>query len=206
MTKHYLISSVFIALAGLAASPQVHADAIRAKLEVLNNQLYIQTAKCPQKLRVISDSRAITEALTELQNGDFLVGTGTTQAGCTALKLESIDLVGLKNLLGAWRTAEWDVYDFKDFNNLLLYSLAPPNATMTATMTATMSAPFGPTRYLSYTLAPEHGKRWSIFMADKQDVHIGTIEMTDTAVTLTLFDANTGLPSQKLSLLPISVK
>ncbi|MCB0422845.1 MAG: hypothetical protein KDD61_17725, partial [Bdellovibrionales bacterium] len=59
--------------------------------------------------------------LNELKSGDFMAGTGEFNKDKTALYVESINSVGLVDLLGIWHTSKWDVFEFLDFSRLNLY-------------------------------------------------------------------------------------
>lgn len=187
---------VGILLVALFTSFTVEAETLRGKLEFRGPAVFIKTEKYAT-LEISVQKPELLDQLRRLNDGDLLIGVATVESAKHLAHLESISFVGLKDLLGFWRTERWEVFEFQNFNRLILYKFTkiPKNLT-----------PSVMPKELKYTLAPEQGRRWSIFMSDDQNIHIGSLELEEKRVSLTIINPNTGLPTENISLLPVSVR
>lgn len=124
-------------------------------------------------------------ALLKLHSGDFIIAIGEMidqdgQPGTEAVLIQGIESVGLQNLIGSWRTRRGDVLHFEDFSRASLYSMNHPRSASTLT----------PFKKLRYTLAPESGNGYSIFLVEsgmetRRSVYVGRIELSSTISTPT---------------------
>jgi hypothetical protein len=159
----------------------------------------------------ISGSQTLTARLRKLKNGDFIVATGVLYASEYAAGpqpeqktafLDSIQTVGLQELLGLWRSSRWEVFEFQDFSRLNLY----------LTHSDGQSDPsFSRTHELSYAITLENSADYSIFISDNlKKVMAGSLHMSGAgeteSLTLTLFDPATGQVAEKISLSPLMLK
>ena len=145
-------------------------------------------------VRLKSVNARLTQDLMRLKGGDFLVGTGTYASDRTSITLDTIDMVGLYQLLGFWYNANLDVYEFQDFNRLNLY----------ATQVLPTTAVAKKVKSLNYTLSPDDNNRWSLFLVDDAAVHIGSLEFVNRLVKLSIIDPKTGQVSETVVLTPLA--
>ncbi len=144
--------------------------------------------------------------LNRLRVGDFLSGYGFYNPTTNTLDLQTIETVGLKTLLGRWKTRDGQVFEFRTFTELLHYKSVITEwvnyaKSLMGTSTNLKS------RELSYALAPDSAKnRWAIFVADKQSLLIGYVHFSSRGILLTLIDPNTGRAIQKFVLRPMYSK
>ena len=161
----------------------------------------------------ISTSLAIRLALLELKNGDFVVVSGEfgdkNRDGISdEIRVDAIESVGLTQLIGSWRSSKWDVVRFEDFNSLSLYRAKSRGAQRLGTPPGAR-AELAKLKDLSYTLAPEQGSSYSIFLAEKNSfrvpapVYVGHLELKPDSLKLEILDPMTGHASEVLSLLPV---
>jgi hypothetical protein len=165
----------------------IHADAAGTEIYLNlrgNNDLYKITSSQPN---VLSDLRALKE-------NDFLIASGAINAQARTVSIDAIESVGLQRLLGLWRTAKWQVFEFRDFNRVNLYS---PSGVTAQQMALEQKREF------SYVLAPDCAKRYSILLSDDHTVHAGSLQYSDGLVQITMFDTKTGQISEEISLLPV---
>jgi hypothetical protein len=118
---------------------------------------------------------------------------------------DAIESVGLSDLLGMWRSPGWQVVKFENYNSMSLYR---PKFLKSKTGSNLMS--FAKFKDLSYTLAPETGSSFSIFLAEKQanpvaraSVYVGRIHLAKDLVTLEIYDPRNGKILETLSLSPV---
>ncbi len=172
--------------------------------------VFIHLLQQPLPHKMIAGSQALLNDLKKLSTGDFIIGSGRFDSQRQLFVLMSIDTVGLQQVLGTWRSATGQIFEFRDFIRLNLYHT--PRGTRNGTRDSTReegtkppNAPqmrgFFAHRQMTYTLAPESGRNiWSIFMADHQGVHIGAMTLGPSKMDLTLYDTITGQISEKIEL------
>jgi hypothetical protein len=145
----------------------------------------------------------VARDLNRLRIGDFLSGYGIYDSTRNTLDLQTIETVGLKNLLGRWQTHDGQVFDFRTFSQLLHYS-SLINEWVNYAKTLLQTTTPAKSRELSYTLAPDSAKdRWAIFVADQQSLLIGYVQFSAKGMLLTLINPNSGRVIQKFVLRPM---
>ena len=132
--------------------------------------------------------------INKLKNGDFISGTGLFSADNSELFLDSINSVGLVDLIGIWHTPKWDVFEFLDFSHLNLY------VSRTQLFSSAPSL-FG-FQTIRYSISPGFtAKKWSILLVDPQSVKIGTLSIRDGRwLEIEILDEVTGAVIQKVTL------
>lgn len=207
----FLIALTHMPLADAAgwSSRQADSESIKGKVGFRGVEPYIllqtQTDPEPRPYPLQATSAALNSDLRRLSTGDLIIGTGVIERVAPGavngmrhgrVILNAIDTVGLKQILGHWRTPKWQVFEFRDFHHLNLYR-APSASTRSI-------AP----HQMTYTLAPAGGdpNLWSIFMADKKGIHIGSLAIGEKSLRLTLFDPESGQVKEELELSPFRVQ
>jgi hypothetical protein len=204
-TKQILSFCVLTAVTSFVAlfvfAGQANADSINGfiQLQAGSSDIYLLIKPDQPALKIQTLTPALMTDLQNLKTGDFIVGRGTLPTAISTpdqqnvVQLESIESVGLTELLGSWRSDNWEVFEFKDFTQLNLYQPTP-----------NLSGPaLQKTGQFQYVLAPDQGDRYSIFLSDDHSIQVGSIEFNSTGIALTVFDSQTGKVSQNISLSPI---
>lgn len=206
------------------------ADSIRGFVQIQNSQVFFQPVvdglPLTEKALPISTSIGVRTALLDLRSGDYVVVSGrlvdSNRDGVTdEVAVHAIESVGLNSLIGTWRSAKWEVVRFEDFSRMSLYR---PRFRLSATpspagLNPVTSAALNPSRMslsklkdLNYTLAPEQGSTYSIFLVEKKvtgpaPVYVGRLHVKESAqekrLTLEIFDPKTGDSAEVLSLSPV---
>jgi hypothetical protein len=161
--------------------------------------MYLNVQSGQPALKIVPSNPSLTTDLQKLKNGDFVAARGTLgilPADQGTVQLDSIESVGLVDLLGTWKSDDWAVYEFKDFTQLNLYHGTQNDAGVSLQKTA----------QFNYVVAPEQGDTYSIFMSDNQSVNVGSIQFLDKAIIMTVIDPKTGKTSENISLSPIDVR
>ena len=104
----------------------------------------------------VSGSQTLIARLRKLKTGDFIVATGTVSSD-KIVTLDSIQTVGLQELLGLWRSSRWEVFEFQDFSRLNLYLTHSDGQS---------DLSFSRTHELSYAITLENSADYSIFISD----------------------------------------
>jgi hypothetical protein len=125
-----------------------------------------------------------SKQLAKLNTGDLLSATGTlTQK--SHMIVDSIDFVGLKKLLGLWKSEE-SVFNFKDFSTVQFYSLSDPDPQDAYPSNKIKLYNF------KYSLGPSSGDTWKLFFTDDRSVILTSIEFQKNSAKLMVFDSETG--------------
>jgi hypothetical protein len=161
------------------------------------NDLYLVSKSWPQPLKIVVSTPTLNVDLGNLKDGDFLVARGLASPSEGTVRVDAIESLGLRELLGSWRTDRWEVYEFRDFNRMNLY--VPTRANNGQRVPLSMAREF------NYVLAPEQGARYSIFLSDDRTVTVGTIEVQENKINFIVYDSKTGEVSQNISLSPLSL-
>ena len=145
-----------------------------------------------------------------MKTGDFAVLNGelidTDGDGLSdQVEVNAVESVGLNELIGSWRSAMWEVIRFDDFNHMSLFR---PKSRVSK---AGHKVGLAKLRELNYTLAPDRGLAYSIFLAEKAEpskvglapVYVGRLEVRPRALKLEIIDPKTGVSSEVLSLSPV---
>ncbi len=215
-------------LSGLAPLPlladAVGATSIRGFLSVREAQVFFR----PVAMRSVGElpietSIANRTKLLNLKSGDFVVVSGALSdidrdGTPDKVAIEAIESVGLRDILGTWRSPTWEVVRFENFSRMSLYK--PPSrftGTMTIAADRLLSAPmaqlkrlgFSKFRDMHYTLAPEQGSTYSIFLVENTNglgrapIFVGRLEVQKRALKLEIYDSRSGRSSEVLSLKPV---
>ena len=176
------------------ARPACASTSLRGFIHLANGQVAVALKTSPDAYKVSSSRPDILKSLATLHDGDYVITTGDLDAATHTLDVEAIESVGLQALLGIWRTQAWQVFEFRDFNRLNLYS---------STQSPPSSLGLEKLREFSYVLAPDSKNGFSILLSDDKAVHVGSLVLTDSSVHIQLFDSNTGAVAQDISLSPL---
>ncbi len=186
-----------ILVASIPSAAEAVNGSIQGIISVRGDQVYLRVRQFREPLPVHGMTPNLAVDLQKMRDGDFLTGHGQILTSRKMVALESIDTVGLKQILGIWRTVHWDVFEFRDFSRVVLYAPNPGNRADRITPR------LAPTRQMNYTLAPSSGDNWSIFMADKDGIQLGELQFGARSMNMTLYDSATGRVNQKFELAPI---
>jgi hypothetical protein len=217
------------------------ADSIRGLITIRGAQVFLRPISAtpaamfvPRSLArefPVSASIAIRTSLLDLKTDDFVVVSGSMVDAdhdglSEEIRVDAIESVGLKSLLGTWRSNKWEVVRFEDFTRMSLYR---PKFRRTPSLPLSMEFHLGPLsrnpvaslkrlgfsklKDLNYTLAPERGSSYSIFLVEKRQgigpapVFVGRLKIETNdgkpGLQLEIYDPKTGYASEVLSLSPV---
>ena len=197
----------------IAVSPS-HAESVRALVVKTATETRLNPIGKAQGTSrrglPIETTFPVRQALDELTSGDFVIVSGrlvdlNRDQRPDQIHVTGIESVGLKRLLGVWRTANWDVFNFESFEKLTLYKLQRTRST-------TREMRLSHLKDMSYSLSPDRGSIYSIFIVEAPRpqlgrsgaVFVGSLELQtqsgEPVLQLTLIDGKTGQVSEVLSL------
>lgn len=158
-------------------------------------QLKIQSSDQTFSIQASADVDSILNGLKE---GSLIIGTGRIMPIERKVQIDAVQTVGLKELLGKWRSTTAEIFEFKSFSKLMRYA---PNSNVEGSA----PGPRSKVENFDYALSPDRDKSFSIFMSDTEmRMLVGTLHFVDHTILLTVYDSQTGLEAEKISLSPFS--
>ena len=134
----------------------------------------------------------VAAQLKNLKNSDIIRGVGTFINNDTLI-LDSIDFVGLKRLIGTWRSAK-TILDFKNFDDVTFYQLSTALAKSIRTD-------------YKYVVSPGGNSNWQMFFLDENDVTIANLVLPEgNRAQLTFYDPETGLTKATMYLTKVKYR
>jgi len=155
------------------------------------DQVIIQLDGTSSTYTLIPQSTDVTTSLARLNIGDEVYGTGQIDDFSDSIQLQSLDYVGLKGLLGTWRSPE-GLMEVKDFSNLSFHPSKDDTALGGDNSRDNVN--------YKYSLAPADNSEWVVFLSIPTKTTFATVELADTLATLKIYDANTGAIKSTLHL------
>lgn len=128
---------------------------------------------------IVTSNSEVKEALTKLKSFDSLVGSGEFLKD-GKLRLDSIDFVALRRLLGKWKSRLATV-NFVDYTHVS-FEL------------------FNSQANYKYVITPGLGDAWKIFFTDNSSVVLGAVAVEEQFAEIELYDSQTGDVTQRLRL------
>ena len=195
-----MIGLVFLGalLASMWLLPQAHAGNVVGFLVSEPGQPYKLKVQDSAAAMTIEAGEWVVTTLKHLRDGSLIVGTGHVSHEQKTVHLDSVQTVGLTELLGTWQSSRWEVFEFRDFNSLMRY-LPMENSRGSLELKFVES--------YDYVLTPDNQDTYSIFITDNSKrMMVGTLHLSAGSVILTVYDSETGRESEKISLSPLSLK
>ena len=189
--------TVFLILAVLAFAPFAMADNVVGYLTHgadTSLQLKLQN---PEQTLAIQAAPDVNSILVGLKEGSLIIGTGHVIQNDRKVQIDAVQTVGLKELLGKWQSTTAEIFEFKSFSKLMRYA---PNTNVEGSA----PGPRNKVENFDYALSPDRDKTFSIFMSDTEArLMVGTLHFVDHTILLTVYNSQTGLEAEKISLSPL---
>lgn len=168
----------------------VYAAPIEAIIVWQNQTLHLRVEGYPQSLLLQRTPSAVKEQLLHLQTGDKIMGDGEILWPQKTINLNSISSVGLKSLLGFWKTNSWDIFEFENFQVLNLY----------------LSKNLLDQSRYRYSLSPTKQGTYSILLVNQSSIDIGrlTLEEDQKQLRIEIIDQETGQAERIMTLSPLN--
>ena len=147
-------------------------------------------AKNNQEYLIVADTPESQKALEQLRHGDLLYAQGFIKEDVALVT--NVRFIGLRHLIGLWRTVDNRIYDFKNFHQLTI--VAPSWRGRT-----TQIVP----HEVNYQLSPGYGNQWVLHISDEHLILVGTLSLRGRHLKIEITNPQTGNTfSIKLSRIP----
>lgn len=139
-----------------------------------------------RKMKVVATTLESQKALALLKKDDYIVGYGSVMSP-SEIGLETIDYVGLRQLLGFWIEPGQSIFNFESFKHVSVVNLSSNLERLLK-------------KNYDYVIAPGDENSWKIFLSDENSVKLARLILAKDVMSLELYDSDTGEVIQKLLL------
>ena len=147
-------------------------------------QISIKLSTTGKNLFINSATSEIQNQINRLKTSDFISLQGFLDSEQGTILVQSLNYVGLSDLLGKWSGNDEFCYFFRNFSEISIYS-------KTASNKCVYSAPHL-ARELTYTVNPTT-PNWLVLLSDTQDSYLMDLVLkSKSAVDLSLYDSASG--------------
>jgi hypothetical protein len=161
---HFVILIFFFSFPALAESYSGYVS-------IFKNRVFTVLEGSNKKYELIAYTEDTISSLKKLKDRDYITVFGSKSD--STILVESIDFVGLRQLLGLWVSNNtW--LNFRDFNNVNVY-WQDVNTTQKV--------------LYEYSISPDPGKNWKIFFAGNNEVVIADLELNPSSAKINYFDS-----------------
>lgn len=171
---NFLVLTICMFVASVSYAESLRGVVIRRDADTALVRL-IGSSEAPLNVRPVYQS--VVSQLDKLKSGDIFQGNGHVRqldSGGRVVMLESIDFVGLKNLLGTWMASNSALVDFIDFDRVQVQ----------------MPSGLGLKRYhLTYSLAPSRESDWMIFLHSSESVILGSLTLNSRTAVIEFIES-----------------
>ena len=130
-----------------------------------------------------SDSIEVRKILKKLKKDDYISFDGARSATVTSIRVDSVNFVGLHDLIAAWRGDDQYCYNFVNFTSFSIY----PKENSQCQINPKSS------RKYSYTVNPTDDGNWVILLSDEEANYVADLTLkTSRSIQIQLYDSNTG--------------
>lgn len=172
-------------LVSFLATTALASQSFGGTMTRIGDQLFLTTTTNPvHMVRATSDREDVNNTLKRLGNGDSIVGTATFDGSGRWVKIESIDFVGLRRLIGLWNTTNTTgLMNFRSYQDLNVIMLGPQGDGPGLVTTK---------KEFKYTITPAIGDDWVLFLSDDRETQMGLMDLKDGSARITLLNPQTG--------------
>lgn len=182
-------------------------------IEKQGSRLYFLTGNLCARYAISPNTGASELAsLRRLSSGDLVTATGELDHNTCIATIESVDYVGLRQLLGLW-VSEDGVITVRDFVSLRYYPLQSDHDSAKDKLKSegrrktsdfynltTETLHVGTPVDYRYSITPSEGDEWVVFLSDNQSTTFATIQLGRNTAIMKIFDSETGVLTRTLRL------
>ncbi|MBC7419732.1 MAG: hypothetical protein H7328_03295 [Bdellovibrio sp.] len=175
---HFLIPFLLIPTAALAADYEGIVTKYKSKLALLES-------KSQKKMTIIFKNIEIESQVRKLAPGDYISFEGVRSSIDQTIRIESLNFVGLKSIVGKWTGNDGFCYEFANFNEMYVFIQGKTKCDFAKR--AELNA-----RYLTYTINPTTSG-WLALISDDTASYAGEILLkSPVTASLSLYDSDSG--------------
>lgn len=164
--------------AGLTGfSTPAEAGAVTGTVKLEDGRHYLQPSGSREWYEMRPATEEARQNLDRLQSQDYYQGQGEF-FGATLL-VQTVDFVGLYSLLGPWRSKQdRALVTFENYNTLSIFN--------------PRTLGYDRVAMFAYSVAPDSGSRWKIFVSGAQSVSIASLKIEEDRLVLQFINLDTG--------------
>jgi hypothetical protein len=186
------MKSLIFVFTFLSATSCFAAESLAGFLIKEYGKIYLSSRTTCGRYEVVSSSADVTNNLRKLTHGDAVIATADVYTDLCQVRLQSIDYVGLRRLLGVWQS-DAGLIEIRDFSSLKIY---PRFDNISREGSLEFEVPM-PVTY-QYSVLPSPGKEWVVFLSDSKTTTFATLTLEVSTAILRTFDSDSGAMTQEL--------
>lgn len=185
--KNFGMRLLLFVLGLVVSSTALSAQQIAGKVERIGHRAFLKTnaQEACHKFQIMANSKEVSEVIHKLSTGDSLTASGVKANDTCTVYIDSVDYVGLKDLLGYWYAKEGYV-KVHDFTSVSVYSLELVNLKNSKEFSNVDSIEF------RYSITPSNGKEWVLFLSTAESTTFATIDLQNHLATIKIYDSENG--------------
>ena len=119
----------------------------------------------------------------KLKSKDYVSFSGARSATVSSIRVDSINFVGLNDLLSVWKGDDRYCYAFLNFTEFVIYPIK----------SSACGKPPKSAKTYAYTINPTEFNNWVILLSNEQANYAADLALkSSTSVEISLYDSNTG--------------
>ncbi|MBX3019192.1 MAG: hypothetical protein KF767_15000 [Bdellovibrionaceae bacterium] len=162
-----------------------HAASVTGVVKVKEGARYLQLPESTALFEMRPSTEEAKRNLERLADQDFYQGQGEFFG--TVFLVQTVDFVGLYSLLGPWHSKQdRALVTFESYNTLSIFN--------------PRTLGYDRVAMFDYSVAPDTGSRWKIFVSGAQSVSIATMKIERERLVLQFINLDTGAFEKPLEL------
>lgn len=172
-------------IAVFCLSAFAHAASVTGVVKVKEGARYLQLPESTALFEMRPSTEEAKRNLERLADQDFYQGQGEFFG--TVFLVQTVDFVGLYSLLGPWHSKQdRALVTFESYNTLSIFN--------------PRTLGYDRVAMFDYSVAPDTGSRWKIFVSGAQSVSIATMKIERERLVLQFINLDTGAFEKPLEL------
>lgn len=171
----------------IVSSSAFSAQQVTGRIERIGSRSFLKTsiADACNVYQLESNSEEASGSIHKLSTGDSLTASGVINNTSCTVYIDSVDYVGLKDLLGYWYGKDGYV-KVRDFTSISVYSDQLGNLKRNNSPARMDSIEF------RYSITPSNGKEWVLFLSTAESTTFATIDLQKKSAVIKIFDSENG--------------
>ncbi|MGZ3772202.1 MAG: hypothetical protein ACXVCY_05495 [Pseudobdellovibrionaceae bacterium] len=168
----------------VVSSVAFSAQQISGKVERIGYRSFLKSsaATACYKYQLIPNTDEAEKSINRLSTGDSLTASAVLDNNFCAAYIDSVDYVGLVNLLGYWYNDEGYIR-VHDFSSVTVYSQEFKHS---------KDKKFIDPVQVRYSITPSNGNEWILFLSTPEKTTFATIILQKAHATVKIYDSENG--------------
>lgn len=185
--KNFAMRLLLFVLTLTLSSAAFSAQQITGRIERIGFAAFLKSniADGCNKYQIDVNSEEAAESIRKLSTGDVLTASGVIEKRACLVRIDSVDYVGLKDLLGYWYSKD-GYMKVRDFTSVSVYSTVLANLKKNEPIEKVAAIEY------RYSITPTNGTEWVLFLSTQESTTFATIKLQKKSATIKIYDSENG--------------